>query len=47
MASNQNKSKKAPHGSFYEDEWFLDSGTSAHFTPFGSDFVDVTLNNYG
>ena len=28
------KSKKASHGSFYEDEWFLDSSASAHLTPF-------------
>jgi len=41
------KSKKAPYSSFYENEWFLDSGTSAHFTPFESNFVDMTLDNYG
>ena len=23
------KDKKAPHGSFYKDEWFLDSSVSA------------------
>jgi len=40
------KSKKASHSSFYEDKWFLDSGTSAHFTPFESDFVNMTLGNY-
>ena len=41
------KGKKAPHDSFYEDEWFLDSDASTHFTPFESDFVDMTLGNYG
>jgi len=41
------KGKKAPHSSFYEDEWFLDSGTSTYFTPFESDFVNMTLGNYG
>ena len=41
------KGKKAPHGSFYEDEWFLYFGTSTHFTPFESDFVDMTPSNYG
>ena len=40
------KGKKVPHSSFYEDEWFLDSSTSVHFTPFESDFVDMTLGNY-
>ena len=40
------KSKKAPYSSFYENEWFLDSGISAHFTPFESNFVDMTLGNY-
>ena len=25
----------------------MDSGISAHFTPFESNFVDVTLGNYG
>ena len=37
------RSKKVSYGSFYEDEWFLDSNTS---TPFESDFVDITLSNY-
>ena len=40
------KSKKASYSSFYEDKWFLDSGTSTHFTPFESDFVNITLGNY-
>ena len=40
------KSKKASHGSFYEDEWFLDLSVSTHFTPFKSDFVNITLGNY-
>jgi len=26
------KSKKVPYSSFCENEWFLDSGTSTHFT---------------
>jgi len=38
--------KKAPHGSFYKDKWFLYSNTSAYFTPFESDFVNMTLDNY-
>jgi len=41
------KGKKALHDSFYKDEWFLDSGASTHFTPFESDFVNMTLGNYG
>ena len=41
------KGKKVPHSSFYEDEWFLNFGTSAHFTLFESDFVNITLGNYG
>ena len=41
------KSRKAPHGSFYEDEWFLYSCASTHFTLFESNFVDITLGNYG
>ena len=40
------KSKKAPHSSFYEDKWFLDSDASTHFTPFKSDFVNITRGNY-
>jgi len=28
-------------------EWFLDSGTSAYFILFESDFVNMTLSNYG
>ena len=41
------KGKEAPYGCSYNDEWFLDSGTSAHFTPFESDFVSMTQGNYG
>ena len=41
------KSKKVPHSSFYEDEWFLNFGVFTHFTPFESDFVNITLGNYG
>jgi len=41
------KGKKAPYGCSYNDEWFLDSSTSAHFTPFESDFVSITQGNYG
>ena len=41
------KGKKVPHSSFYKDEWFLNFGTSAHLTLFESDFVNITLGNYG
>ena len=41
------KGKIAPHGSFYEDEWFLDSGASTDSTPFKSNFINMTLGNYG
>jgi len=41
------KGKEAPYGRFYNDEWFLDSGAFAHFTPFESDFVSMTQGNYG
>jgi len=41
------KGKEAPYGCSYNDEWFLDSGASAHFTPFESDFVSMTQGNYG
>jgi len=41
------KGKKAPYGCSYNDKWFLDSGASAHFTPFESDFVSMTQGNYG
>ena len=41
------KGKEAPYGRSYNDEWFLDSGASAHFTPFESDFVSMTQGNYG
>jgi len=37
------KNKKAPHSNPFEDEWFLDSSI---FTPFKSDFVNMTLGNY-
>ena len=40
------KNKKAPYNSFYEDKWFLNSGTSTYFISFESDFVDITLDNY-
>jgi len=41
------KSKKVPYSHSYNDEWFLDSGAFAHFTPFESDFVFMTQGNYG
>ena len=41
------KGKKVPHGSFYEDKWFLNSNASTHFILFESDFVDITLGYYG
>ena len=41
------KGEKASYSSFYEDEWFLEFGISTYFTPFESDFVDMTLGNYG
>jgi len=41
------KGKEASYGHSYNDEWFLDSGASAHFTPFESDFVFMTQENYG
>ena len=40
------KGKKAPYGSFYKDEWFLDFSASTHFTLFESNFVNMTLGNY-
>jgi len=40
------KGKKAPHGSFYEDEWFLDSDVFTYFTLFEFDFVNMILGNY-
>ena len=43
---NLSKCKKASHGNFYEDEWFLDSGASTHFTLFEFDFVNMILGNY-
>ena len=41
------KGKEVPYGHSYNDKWFLDSGTSVHFTPFESDFVSITQENYG
>jgi len=41
------KGKEVPYGYSYNDEWFLDSGASAHFTPFESDFISMTQGNYG
>jgi len=41
------KGKEAPHGCSYNDKWFLDSGTSVHFTPFEFDFISMTQGNYG
>jgi len=38
------KDKKVPYGSFYEDKLFLDSGVSAYFTLFESDFANMTAN---
>ena len=40
------KGKKASYGSFFKDEWFLDSGASTYFTLFESNFVNITLDNY-
>ena len=40
------KGKEVPYGCSYKDEWFLDSGASAHFTPFESNFVSITQGNY-
>ena len=40
------KGKEVPYGCSYNDEWFLDSGASAHFTPFESNFVSMTQGNY-
>jgi len=36
------KGKEVPYGCSYNDEWFLDSSTSAHFTPFEFNFVSMT-----
>jgi len=41
------KGKEVPYGCSYNDEWFLNSGAFAHFTPFESDFVSMTQGNYG
>ena len=40
------KGKKVFYSSFHEDKWFLDSSTSTHFTPFKSDFINITLGNF-
>ena len=40
------KSEKVPHSSFYKDKWFLDLDVSTYFTPFESDFNDMTPGNY-
>ena len=34
------KNKKVPHGSFYKDEWFLDSSTSILTLP----YLSLTLS---
>jgi len=41
------KGKEVPYGHSYNNEWFLDSGASAHFTSFESDFISMTQGNYG
>ena len=41
------KSKKVSHSSFYENEQFLNSDASTYFTLFKSNFVNITLGNYG
>jgi len=41
------KGKEAPYSCIYNNEWFLDSDASAHFTPFESDFGSMTQGNYG
>ena len=41
------KDKNVSHGSFYKDEWFLDSGTSTYLTLFEFDFIDINPDNYG
>ena len=41
------KGKEALYGRSYNDKQFLNSGTSAYFTPFESDFVSMTQGNYG
>jgi len=41
------KGKEVPYSCSYNNEWFLDFGASAHFTPFESDFVFMTQGNYG
>jgi len=41
------KGKEVLYGRSYNDEWFLDSGTSVYFTSFESDFVSMTQENYG
>jgi len=41
------KGKEAPYDCSYNNEWFLDSGVFAYFTPFESNFVSITQGNYG
>jgi len=41
------KGKEVLYSCSYNDEWFLNSGAFAHFTPFESDFVSMTQGNYG
>jgi len=41
------KDKEVPYSCSYNNEWFLDFGTSVYFTPFKSDFVFMTQGNYG
>ena len=40
------KGKEAPYSYSYNDEWFLNSGASAYFTPFESNFISITQGNY-
>jgi len=40
------KGKEAPYSYSYNDEWFLNSGASAYFTPFESNFISMTQGNY-
>ena len=40
------KSEKVSYSSFYKDKWFLDLDISTYFTPFKSDFIDMTPGNY-
>jgi hypothetical protein len=38
---------KAKQGSAFNAEWILDSGASAHFTPYLSDFTTINKKNFG